>query len=310
MKGAVLIRCSVLAVLIVSSEAALAQNASSPQSSHSNINPVPALVSQTARLSPGAQEMANELKVAPLLDRLARLPDADRCGATPSLEALTLRQAVSDRVLGASLEIDGTFAGIDNELGAIDAVRNELEDRRDRVLKINNIAAIIAGGFGGVVATALQFKDSTTQAGNVVGVGAGAVSTFLSVLGLRQQVGGRQALGSRTNMLAKLFGRTPKQHSDYPEEVWTYLNAKPPTEAGPESRIERLKSDWVKAGRIDSDPSKTSRKIDLITDTSSTPQKLSIGSLNDRSAMLADVRLRISLMKRDLSKLLLATRCQ
>jgi hypothetical protein len=264
---------------------------------------------QMPKLGAGAQEVATELEIMPLLDRLYRLPEKDRCGSSATLEALMLRQEISDRVLTASLEIDGVFAEVDNEIGQLNAVRNDLEDRRDRALKINSIAGIVTGGALGVVSTALQFKDSTTQAGNVIGVMAGAVSTVLSAVGIRQQRGGREAIGSRTNMLAKLFDRPLKEHSDYPAEVWLYLKAKPPTEDGPEDRIDRLKSEWMKSGRIDADTVKAKKKIDLFTDNSDSPRKMTIDLLSDRAAMLGDVRLRVSFMKRDLSKLLLAVRC-
>jgi|SRR5215813_5627791 len=303
-----LLGCSALSLLFTT-ETASAQIPMTLPLVHftNNVQASPHL--QTIRLSAGAQEMASELALMPMLERLDRIPEKDRCGASTTLETLLIRQEISDRVLSASLQVDGLFAEIDNEVGRIDAVRDELEDRRDRALRISNLAGIVTSGIGGVVGTALQFKDSTMQAGNVVGVAAGAFSTFLSVIGIRQQHGGRQTLEGSTNMLARLFNGHPKEHSEYPEEVWNYLNAKPPTEEGPETRIERLKADWLKSGRLDSDPAKRSRKIILLTDNSAAPQKLSINLLNDRAGMLADVRMRVSFMKRDLSKLLLAVRC-
>jgi hypothetical protein len=309
MKALFTIQRSVIAMLILSCELVLGQTAFHDQATQVSAAAVPVTDVQNLKLSPGAQEVAADLGLMTSLDRLFHLSEGERCGASPTLEALTLKQSISDKVLSASLEIDGAFAEIDYELGRIEEARNQLEERRDRALKINNLAGIVTGGLSGVVSTALQFKDSTMQAGNVVGVGAGAFSTFLSILGIRQQTGGHQTLNSITNMLAKILNRPPKEHSDYPQEVWLYLSAKPPTESGPESRIERLKNQWVKDGRIDSNPSRAAKKIDLLTDTSSSPQKMTLDLLNDRAAMLADVRVRVSLMKRDLSKLLLTARC-
>jgi len=300
--------CCLVIVMLFACEGALGQTEMREQPLQARPGGV-ATESQMPKLGAGAQEVATELEIMPLLDRLYRLQESERCGPSATLEALLLRQEISDRVLAASLEIDGVFAELDNEIGQLNAVRNDLEDRRDRALKISSIAGIVTGGALGVVSTALQFKDSTTQAGNVIGVAAGAVSTVLSALGIRQQRGGREIIGSRTNMLAKLFDRPLKEHSDYPAEVWLYLRSKPPTEAGPADRIDRLKSDWIKSGRIDADAAKAKKKIDLFTDNSDSPRKMTIDLLNDRAAMLADVRLRVSLMKRDLSKLLLAVRC-
>ena len=159
---------------------------------------------QAQSLSPGATEVAKEIGVTPLLERLMKLPESERGigGGVMSAEALSLRQQITETVISASLEIDGTVAEIDSELGQIAAVRSVLEARRDRALAIGTIANIVAGGATGVLGTALQFKDTTQKAGNIIGVAGGGIATFLSVIGVRQQRGGKQALGIAPNMLA------------------------------------------------------------------------------------------------------------
>jgi hypothetical protein len=59
-------------------------------------------------------------------------------------------------------------------------------------------------------------------------------------------------------------------------------------------------------GRLENkDTPKAQHKIDLMTSSVSTQHSLSIDMLTDREAMLEDVRARVFLMKRDLSKLML-----
>jgi hypothetical protein len=66
---------------------------------------------------------------------------------------------------------------------------------------------------------------------------------------------------------------------------------------------------WTELGRIDSiDTPKGQRKIELLTSSISQQKSLTIDQLNDRGAMLGDVRAQVSLIKRDLSKLMLALR--
>ena len=266
---------------------------------------------QAQSLSPGATEVAKEIGVTPLLERLMKLSDSERGagGGVMSAEALSLRQQITETVVSASLEIDGTVAEIDSELGQIAAVRSVLEARRDRALAIGTIANIVAGGATGVLGTALQFKDTTAKAGNIIGVAGGGVATFLSVIGIRQQRGGKQALGIAPNMLAKIFDRPAEFHSEYPEEIWTYLNAIAPTETSNETRRAQLLKQWTATGRIDDVTSpKSIKKLELLTSGVSQQRKLSLEVLADRAAMLNDVRAKISLMKRDLSKLMLALR--
>lgn len=274
--------------------------------------PPEASITQLPKLSPGAQEVATEIGVTPLIERLYRLPERDRgVGGTMSLEALSLRQEITEVVLGSSLDVDGVIAEIDSELAQMSAIRAELEARRDHAIGLNAIANIVTSGATGLVGTALQFKNSTTNLGNVIGVAGAGISTVLSIIGLRQQRGGHRALGVAPNLLAKLFDKKPEFHSDYPEEVWTYLNAVPPAEPGKETRRASLIKHWTELGRIEPiETPKGQRRIELLTTSISQQRSLTIDLLDDRGAMLTDVRAQVSLIKRDLSKLMLALRSQ
>src|SRR5215470_1283567 len=287
------------------------------QSFQTDERPHEALVSegtqpaQRPKLSPGAEEIARTIRVVPLIERFYDLPERDRGmgGGVMSLEAMSLRQQITESVVSAGLEVDGLVTEIDSELAEIGVVRAQLEDRRDRALAIGNLATIVAGGATGVIGTAMQFSDGTSKAGNVIGVAGGAVSTVLSLVGLRQQRGGKLPLGVAPNMLAKLLDRPTEFHSDYPEEVWTYLNSAPPTEPGDGTRRERLIKQWTDTGRLEpGDTRKAQHKLELLTSAASDQRPLTIDLLNDRAAMLADLRARVALMKRDLSKLMLALR--
>jgi hypothetical protein len=266
---------------------------------------------QMPKLSPGADEVAREIGVMPLIERLYALPDTARGvgGGTMSLEALSLRQEITETVFGTALEVDGVIAEIDNETAKLSSVRADLEARRDRAQSINNIASIVTGGALGVVGSALQFKNSTANLGNIIGVSGGAASVVLSIIGIRQQNGGLRALGRSPNMLAKLFDQKPEFHSDYPDEVWTYLNHARPVEPESGSRKSQLIEEWKQGGRIESsDSRKGQAKIAVVTSSVSHQIKLSIDQISDRQAMLADVRAEVSLMKRDLSQLMRAIR--
>jgi hypothetical protein len=124
-------------------------------------------------------------------------------------------------------------------------------------------------------------------------------------LGLHQQHGGRHALGIAPNMLAKIFDRPAEFHSDYPGEVWTYLNSVAPSVPGTETRRAQLIKEWIELGRIDRpDTEKGRSKVELLTSPISAQRALTIDVLADRAAMLSDVRAHVALMKRDLSKLM------
>src|SRR5215470_19547166 len=139
---------------------------------------------QRPKLSPGAGEIARVIGVVPLIERLYDLPERERGvgGGAMSMEALSLRQQITEEVVSAGLEVDGLITEIDSELAQISVVRSQLEDRRDHALAISNLANIVTSGGTGVIGTALQFSDGTSKAGNVIGVAGGAVSTVLSLI--------------------------------------------------------------------------------------------------------------------------------
>ena len=257
-----------------------------------------------SQLSAESAQVAVQIGVAPLLKRLESLPDS-----TMSMESLLLRQEITERVLGTSLDIDSVNAVIDAEIEQIRSIRSDLQSRRDKAQNIINIASIVTGGAFGAVTSALQFKPGTVDLGNGIGVAGGTGSVALSIVGIQKQSGGQRSLGDSPRMLARFFGKQPDAteaiRSVYPEEVWSYLNSATPSQSNVETRREQLVAKWRSERRIEQDTSgKGERRIESITGNISRAGSLHINELNDRVAMLLDVRATVSLMKRGLSEIL------
>jgi len=256
-------------------------------------------------LSPEAAQMANEIDITCLIEKLSV---EHNVGSAMSLETLALRQEITEKVLGASLDVDSVNAVIDSEIEQIRAIRSDLQSRRDKAQNIINVASLVTGGALGVVNTALQFKSSTANLGNAIGVGGGAASVTLSVIGIHKQ-GGRRSLGDSPRMLARFFGRQPDAleaiPSIYPEEVWSYLNSAPPSQPTKGTRREQLIAKWRREGKVEQDNRlKSDRRVEALSGNISQSRKLSIDELDDRVAMLLDVRATVSLMKRELGEIL------
>jgi len=266
-------------------------------------------LNQLLQLSPEAEQVADEIDVASLLKRLERLrgaPAADSSSMT--WESLAVRQEITERVLSTSLDIDSVSAVIDSEVEQIRGIRADLQAKRDKAQNIINVASILTGGVAGAITSAMQFKPSTVNLGNGIGVAGGAGSVVLSIVGMRMQ-GGRQSLGDSPRMLARFFGRKPDATeaipSGYPEEVWAYLNSTSPSQPNLGTRREQLIAKWHSEGRINQDGSpKGERRIEAMSSNISQLRKLSISEMSDRVTMLLDVRATVSLMKRGLSEIL------
>jgi uncharacterized protein (DUF302 family) len=296
-KGMKRARCVYLLTLLVGWSLAQSQTATSSDSQ------------KASRLSPEAMQVAQQIRVASLLERISDVRDGDDHHL---IERLTVRQEISERLVGASLEIDSANADIDFEIEKIRSIRSDLQSKRDRAQNIINVASLVTGGTLGVVATALQFKSSTANVGNGIGVAGGASSVALSLIGIHLQSGGRRTLGDSPRMLAAFFGRapdTPDVRSEYPEVAWEYLNSTMPSKPDAGSRKDQLIAKWRRDGRVEQEGSGNSRqpKLERATSDISTAKKLNIDALNDRVEMLLDVRATVNLMKRDLSEILMVS---
>ena len=261
---------------------------------------------QALRLSPEAAQVAEEIGVASLLDQLSH---ARAAGSAASLDSLVIRQEITEKVLAASLEIDSVNAVIDLEVEQIRGIRADLQARRDKAQNIINIASIFTGGVAGAITSAMQFKPSTVNLGNGIGVGGGAGSVMLTLIGIHKQRGDRRSLGDSPRMLARFFGRQPNTTeaipSAYPDEVWSYLNSPSPLSPNLPTRREQLVAKWGSEGRIKQDASvKAERRIGSLSSNLSQVGRLSITDLDNRVSMLLDVRARVSLMKRGLGEIL------
>lgn len=264
------------------------------------------VVQQRLSLSPEATQVADEIGVTSLLNQLA---SSRTSKSSITFDELVIRQEITEKVLSASLDVDNVNAIIDAEIEQIRSIRSDLQSQRDRAQSIINVASLVTGGALGVVNTALQFKSSTTNLGNGIGVAGGGASVVLSIVGIRKQKGGKHNLADSPRMLARFFGRQPGApesiKSDYPEAIWLYLNSPTSSESTIVTRREQLIAKWKKEGRIKQDGSPSGeRQIEAMSNNISQMRRLNIDELSDRVAMLLDVRASVSLMKRDLAELM------
>jgi hypothetical protein len=259
-----------------------------------NNNEAPAsTVTRTARI----------IQVLPEINQLNEL-----AGSQPDPSKITpLRQVIVEKVLAASLEVDATIAQIDNEIAQSNEVRGYLSDKRDKAVNRANLLSIVSGGTLGAASAGLQLPSGENKASSVFGIAAGVLSSTLAISGIRSQKGGTRLFDFSSNMLAELFDRSTLDDSRYDPIVWNFLNDVAPTDQVGLTRKERLIQTWITLKRTDPPSTSSGRnKIDRVTSQPSDGLPLTIDDLEDRSAMLEDVRAKISFLKRDLAALLLS----
>jgi hypothetical protein len=218
-----------------------------------------------------------------------------------------LREAIIQKVLAASLQVDASIAQIDNEIAQSNEVRGYLSDKRDKAVNRANLLSIVSGGTLGATSAGLQLPSGDNKASSVVGIAAGVLSSSLAISGIRAQKGSTRVFDFSSNMLAEFFDRPILGDSRYDAIVWSFLNDVAPTDEGGLTRKERLIQTWITLKRTDPPSTAAGKnKIDRVTSQPSDKLPLTIDDLEDRSAMLEDVRAKISFLKRDLAALLLS----
>ena len=259
---------------------------------------------ERSKLPPNALQTARIIGVESDIEKLSSLAAAKETDAAPglSLEELSLRQQIADAVVAASLNIDSVVAEIDYEREQTVELRSLWRYKRDRGTRSTNLA-VLAAGAGLGIASGILKSSKRSDAGGGIGIAAGGLSTLFLLRSFRQAHGGRRPAWVLPNMLAAFLGQPEVQHSQYPDDIWSYLNDVPPGAVC--SRKDQMLAGWVAAGRIGpSDSPQWKRRTALLTSTNAADKDLKIEVLNERAAMLADVGDQVSLMKHDLADLL------
>jgi len=253
------------------------------------------------KLSPGAFQLAEQLGIGARIQKLDEFRRAP-VGASHALELVETKQAVMHGVLIALLQVRATSAQIANDIFEAGQIRNLLEGRRDRVIKLNTLANLASGGVAEMAGGALQLipNQKLDNAGNIIEMIGGGLQSGLSLWALRQQEGARLATPARPNMLAPILDQNTNQDSKYPIVVWKFLNTIPPEGGG--TRRQLLVKQWLEYGRLaDRDP----RMLSALSGNGGKRHPVSIDVLEDRQAMLSDVNAVVSRIDKQLLEILL-----
>ena len=280
-----------------------------PSAAHSQAHTAPSEAPPRAALDQNSAQLADLLGLTPVQQKILLVQSQRPCSSPATIEELTARQELLESIQISSLDVDSVLAELSNERGKLTDLRASLQSRRDRSVARLNTAALLTGSGLSAVVSATQFTtlgSKTQNTGDAIGIGAGAASTILSLMATRRQHGPDASVGGMPNMLAPLFDRAPVLDTFYPPSVLRYLDSVPPTEDPSRgTRLEQLKAEWVRSGRLDPvHTPKRPEKIDALTTSENAGVKVSINDLTDRIAMLGDVAGRVSLIKRDLATLM------
>lgn len=259
-------------------------------------NPSSSVAGLMGRMSLGAQEVARDLDIVDFLgeyEHFQALAISD-----PSVmrkpDCIALKQQLLESLLRAIVEIQVVEGDLDEDITRFNELRSFLEDRRERAVRKNNITNFLTNGATQIISSAFQIspKLAPNVAGNTIGVVGGSAVTGLSAYAVKQAQGEVRSLSTHPNMLAVVFELPGQEKVSCPLFVADFLNDTPPGSFSKESRRQILIKRWVQVRRID-DPAfseESRRRIKLLSGTVPQLNSVNIDLLDDRTAMLADVR--------------------
>jgi hypothetical protein len=251
-----------------------------------------------------AEQTAEAIGLLPLFARIKEIHAS--ANLSDREEFLALHQQILLRVTTASLQVGTATGQIDAEIADTRELQNYLTGRRNSKLAQLDLMNLAIGGTFGTANSALGFTKHDI-ASAVTSAVAGGAAVALSLKALRVRRGESRRLLAPSNMLSEVFSRPSGENDMYPPVVYTFMHAVPPGDKDGLSRQDRLIRSWVEIGRIPPpDSLKWQEKIERLTSLPQETIKQSIGDLDDRQAMLYDLRVRLNYIQQDLATLLTA----
>lgn len=247
------------------------------------------------RISPQIQQA---LGIDPLLQQLH---DLEESGRQASLQALTLRQQLLERVLSASFAVDSALARIDTEASYAEEDRYVLQQKNQRQANTLNLLTFAASGALGAAGSAMQLTHGLNHAGTALQAAAGGTSLILSGVQLKAG-GGKLPIRSPYNMLAEILDRAPNDESHYPPLVLAYLHA--PRPDGRPPIADGITAAWRRLGRVKQGPKDNGAPIDDLVADRTSNTRLTSDELADREAMLRDLHANIIGLRAELQQVL------
>ncbi len=253
------------------------------------------------QLAEPTRELAEALDILPLLREVN-----DPGGRVSPERKAEIRQQILETVLESYFDVASIQGEAEKEKGDLEALRQNLIDKRDRSIEINNAVNFIASGTLNTVGSVLGFaKNALPFPGNFNQMLSGVVSAGMSTYSLKQAAGGKTSGPGSPTVVAELFGRPVDRRTSYPESVWRFLHSYS-YDHPDRTRVAQLEDYWIKRKWLEPHGSKNEQtKLDLVCGVESARKSMTIDDLTDQINIISDIAAVSSLMAHHLRDLLL-----
>ncbi len=232
------------------------------------------------------------------LDRVAAQFKATQ-STQDTLNYLLAKQKLTEELADLGYDVRRCTNAVDREIAMNSSKAAYLTELRDKAIRLNTYADFLAGGLTGILSGALELGDVSRFSYSTIDVVEGAAQAGLSAYAYKAEHSGDRTQGAMPNVLAAVIDPA-RQHIAYPDSVRTFLNS--PAVAG-DATTSRIKSMLARWERLNFCLTHTGRhrlkgghRLKHITGTHTEDATATIDLLEDRTAMLQDLRAEVTLM--------------
>lgn len=213
-----------------------------------------------------------------------------------------------------SLEVNSVKAAVELAIAKVDDSRAKIVERRARVLKRNSIVNFISGGVTKMVGYSIALADINMPT-NLLEIVDGGIQSSLSGLAVKEQEEEKHFSQNVPSLLLTVINGNNDETQDYPHGVWKYLDSRAlggeaivsesaDKEAGKETetRREKLMAAWTASGMITRHQAPKQKGVSPAARVC-VVKSVSAQLLEDRAAMLSDLKSVVSQMNNSLMQL-------
>lgn len=259
-------------------------------------------------LTPELEQLATITGILPVMRNLARVQSRLK-ETRPSLtleylderqKLIYYREKLTQLLASANLEVNAARGRIESEMTQLHELRAKMVDDNARTLRRNTIINFISGGITKIAGYSIAL-GTTEKPSNILEVFDGGVQCALSAMVMKQLHSESESVKEVPPLIAVLDQQSAEQNV-YPNQVWSYLCSAPAGSTSSASRRAELAAAWESRGMTLRRDRATKLQSGHFRSEISLA-RLAPQLLDDRFAMLAELRSAVSQMHRGLMQL-------
>lgn len=257
-------------------------------------------------LTPDTQLMTRAWNIENKLQNYKQIMQtSDRTTADGKLNIIFGKQEMNEQILSYHFDMRRAISHVDRQKAGAEAIKATIAEHQDRAIKYNSYGDLIAGGVTGILSGSLALGEVDFRAPATVDVVEGSGQAALALLALKNMRREHRLETGLPNLLGHIIYN---DNSDgfYPESVWTYLNTISTTNKSGLTRRQALVERWESNGYClvhGGHRMNKKEREEHLSGKRNGKIKFDIGLIDDRVAMIEDLKAEITSMDNTLAEL-------